>query len=123
NISESVSSQHRPSSCDVPHLHNLILQLRQEVVDNLVLLDRERVEVDLLHALDLAELNETAELGDRLPFLLLALASTAASTAPSTSASAVTSTTTITAAGSESTTSCCVGHIVDCRGLVSSAKG
>lgn len=49
-------------------LHDLILELRQEEVDNLVLLDGQRVQVDLLHAGDLAGLDETAELGDGLPF-------------------------------------------------------
>jgi hypothetical protein len=70
-------------------LHDLVLELGQEEVDDLVLLDGERVEVavccqskiptsspppvnvHLLHALDLASLYETAELGNGLPFLLL----------------------------------------------------
>lgn len=71
-------------------LHDLVLELGKEEVDDLVLLDGERVEVaaqkklvaavcallgdfdvHLLHALDLAGLYETAELGDGLPFLLL----------------------------------------------------
>lgn len=70
-------------------LHDLVLELGKEEVDDLVLLDGERVEVaaccqpkfftssvvlvnvHLLHALDLASLHETAELGDGLPFLLL----------------------------------------------------
>ena len=33
----------------ISYLHNLILQLWQEEVDNLVLLDGQRVQVDLLH--------------------------------------------------------------------------
>lgn len=66
-------------------LHNLILELRQESVDDLVLLDREGVEVDLLHGLYLASLDETAQLGDRLPLLLFALAGTAASATASAS--------------------------------------
>lgn len=70
-------------------LHDLVLELGQEEVDDLVLLDGERVEVaakwlefavcalgggldvHLLHALDLAGLYETTELGDGLPLLLL----------------------------------------------------
>lgn len=48
-------------------LHDLILELGEEEVDDLVLLDREREEVDLLHGLDLAILHETAELGDGNP--------------------------------------------------------
>ena len=48
-------------------LHDLILELGQEEVDNLVLLDGQGEEVDLLHGLDLAILDETAELGDGDP--------------------------------------------------------
>ena len=39
-----------------------------------------RVEVDLLHGLDLAGLRETTELGDGLPLLLLALCSATGAT-------------------------------------------
>lgn len=55
-------------------LHDLILELGQEEVDNLVLLDGEREEVDLLHGLDLAILYETAELGDWDPICYMRLA-------------------------------------------------
>lgn len=48
-------------------LHDFILELGQEEVDDLVFLNGEREEVDLLHGLDLAVLHETAELGDRNP--------------------------------------------------------
>lgn len=48
-------------------LHDLILQGRQEVVDNLVLLDGEGEEVNLLDGLDLAVLDETTKLGDGSP--------------------------------------------------------
>lgn len=95
-----------PYFLDIPYLHDLVLEGGEEEVDDLVLLDGERVEVDLLHALDLAGLHETTELGDGLPLLLLALcAATGATTA-------TTSTATVTAAlgtttGSESTS---VGH-------------
>ena len=37
-------------------LHHLVLELGQELVHNLVLLDGQRVQVDLLHAVDLAGL-------------------------------------------------------------------
>lgn len=80
------------------HLHDLILELGEEEVDDLVLLDGERVEVDLLHALDLAGLHETAELGDGLPLLLLGLA---AATATATSTAATAAVTTTIATGSE----------------------
>ena len=39
------------------YLHNLILQFGQEEVDDLILLDGQRVEVDLLHTLYLSKLN------------------------------------------------------------------
>ena len=39
------------------YLHNLVLQLGQEEVDDLILLDWQRVEVDLLHTLYLSKLN------------------------------------------------------------------
>ena len=66
-------------------LHDLILELWKEEVDDLVLLDGEGVKVDLLHGLDLASLDETAKLGNWLPLLLLVLVGTTASTATSTS--------------------------------------
>lgn len=47
--------------------HNLVLELGEEGVDNLVLLDGERKEVDFFHRLDLAVLHETTELGDGGP--------------------------------------------------------
>ena len=51
-------------------LHDLVLELRQEEVDDLELLDGEGEEVDLLHGLDLAILYETTELGDGSPNFL-----------------------------------------------------
>ena len=48
-------------------LHDLILELGEEEVDDLVFLDGEREEVDFFHRLDLAILHETAELGDGDP--------------------------------------------------------
>ena len=67
------------------NLHDLILELWQEEVDDLVLLDGEGVKVDLLHGLDLSGLDETSKLGDWLPLLLLVLVGATASTATSTS--------------------------------------
>lgn len=84
-----------------PYLHNLILELGKEEVDNLVLLDGQRVEVDLLHGGDLAGLDETAELGDGLPLLLLLLGATTAATATT----ATSTLTTTVAARTETTTS------------------
>jgi hypothetical protein len=48
-------------------LHNLILEFGQEEIDDLVFLDGKREEVDFLNRLDLAILDETAELGDGDP--------------------------------------------------------
>ena len=63
------------------------------------------MQVDLLHAVDLAGLDEAAELGDGLPLLLLVLAA-AASTATATS------TATVTTAGAEATaTSSTISHV------------
>ena len=93
------------------YLHNLILQLRQEEVDDLVLLDRQRVQVDLLHTLDLAGLDETSELGDGLPFLLVALGTAATATASSTSSSAA-----IASSGAESASTawCSAASVCHC---------
>merc|ERR1719353_1495209 len=57
-------------------LHNIVLELlcREEDVDNLELLDRQRMQVDVLNRGDLAILHQAAELRARDPFLLLALA-------------------------------------------------
>ena len=49
-------------------LHDLILELGQEEIDNLEFLDGEREKVDLLHGFDLAVLYETAQLGDGNPW-------------------------------------------------------
>lgn len=89
-----------------------------------------RVNVHLLHALDLASLYETAELGDGLPFLLLrngqllcpypsasccAHLGLAATTATSTTAATATVTTTVsTRSKSAASGSRCVSHFV-CR--------
>merc|ERR1712227_855924 len=71
-------------------LHDLVLEGGEEEVDDLVLLDGERVEVDLLHGLDLAGLDETTELGDRLPLLLLVLGTTATTAATTATTATVT---------------------------------
>ena len=99
------------------YLHNLILELGQEEVYNLVLLDGQRVQVDLLHRLDLSILDETAELGDWLPFLLLVLVGTTTRSSTSTTTASVTSVSSTVAARSESTAassssaSGCVSHV------------
>ena len=85
----------------VSYLHDLILQLGQEEVHDLELLDGQGVQVDLLHAGDLAGLDETAELGDGLPLLLLLLSTTTAATATTATATV----TTTVAARTETSTS------------------
>lgn len=99
----------------VSHLHDLILELGQEVVDNLVLLDGQRVKVDLLHAVDLAGLDQSTELGDGLPLLLLVLAATT-TTATSTSSAAITASGSETTAARSSTISHCEGFLLFCAG-------
>lgn len=92
-----LSPAHYPSTTDShhdhpsrePYLHDLILQLRQEEVHDLVLLDRQRVQIDLLHALDLASLDQSSKLRHRLPFLLVALVAASTAAATSTSATAI----------------------------------
>lgn len=102
-----VENENIPST----YLHNLILQFWQEEVDDLVLLDGERVQVDLLHGLDLALLHQTTELGNWLPFLLLILVCAPTRSTASTSTATVSSSVT---SGTESTTSSssswCVSH-------------
>lgn len=80
-------------------LEHLVLERRaQEVVEDLGLLDGERVQVDVLEVLDLAVLHEAAELGEGLPLLALAVvAATAAAAATATVATAAAVATTATA--------------------------
>lgn len=74
-------------------LHDLILENGEELVNNLVLLDGEGVEVDLLHGLDVSGLDESAELGDGNPSLLLVLSSSASATSATTASSSSVSST------------------------------
>jgi hypothetical protein len=63
-------------------LHDLILQLGKEVVNNLVLLDGKGEKVDFLDSLDLTILNKATKLGNGNPFLVLVVgASTTITTA------------------------------------------
>lgn len=72
-------------------LHNLVLELGEEEVDDLVLLDGEREEVDLLDRLDLAVLDESADGGNGNPLLLLAVTATTTTGATAASSTAVSS--------------------------------
>jgi hypothetical protein len=105
------------------YLHDLVLELGKEVVDNLVLLDGEGVQVDLLHALDLAALHETAELGDGHPFLVAVLGTTTSATSASTATTSVAATIasgTKPSTGTASVTS--VSHAVAQIRVVDSSK-
>jgi len=87
-------------------LENFVLEgAAEEVVDNLMFLDRERIKVDLLEFRNLTGLHKTAEFGRGHPgFLLVALVT--ATTAPtSTTASTTASTTTFTVTTSTTATS------------------
>lgn len=94
------------------YLHNLVLQLRQEEIHDLVLLDGQRVKVDLLHALNLSSLDKPAELSDWLPlFLLLVASSSCTSSATSSAAASISSASVAEAASATVTTSSrCVSH-------------
>jgi len=89
-------------------LHNLILQLRQEEIHNLVLLDGQRMQIDLLHGLDLPLLHQPTQLGDRLPLLLLVLVRAPTRPTASAATAPITTISSSVAAGTESTAaSCC----------------
>jgi hypothetical protein len=95
------------------YLHDLILELGKEVVNDLVLFDGERVQVDLFHALDLAALHEAAQLGDGHPFLVAVLGTAASATSASTTTAPVATTIasrTKASTGTASVTS--VSHVV-----------
>merc|ERR1719222_304610 len=128
NVSVVVADGHEglePSSLSSPgllldrhDLENLILQGRsKEEVNDLVLLDGEREEVDLLEGLDLAVLNQAAKLGHRDPFLLLLAPATspaAVSTAPTPVAAAPASPASVSESSTEATTITgwsCVRHV------------
>lgn len=98
---------------DNAHLHDLILELGEEVIHDLVLLDGERVEVDLLHALNLAGLDETTELGDGLPLLLVVLVAAATSTSTATATAAITTTITTSSKAAAAGTSSPISHDFD----------
>lgn len=100
-----------PNGKTEAYLHDLILQLGQEEINNLVLFDRQRVEVDLLHALDLSKLNQSSEFGNRLPLLLVVLGAPAgsATSAAATATVAAAITTTSSESSSASALSCSTG--------------
>ena len=116
---EGISAIHLEQSLEAAgersaHLHDLILELGEEEVDDLELLDGERVKVDLLHALDLAGLYKTTELGDGLPLLLVLVAATTTAATSTTATAAITATITTAsskAAASTGSTGSSISHI------------
>jgi hypothetical protein len=66
----------------------LTIRLSEEVVNNLSLLDWERVQVDVFNGFDLARLHKPAELGQRHPFLCVVV--TSPSPSPSTATATIT---------------------------------
>ena len=98
--------------------HDFVLEGgAEEVVDDLVLLDWEREEIDLFEGFDFALLDKTAELGDGDPlFFAVVLAATAAATTAVATAVAATESTAEAAAFSSaissafSSTGWCVSH-------------
>jgi hypothetical protein len=96
--------------------HDLILQVRKEVIDNLVFLDGNREEVELLDLLDVASLHETANLSDGSPGILalsVCTTTTATATATSLTTSTATTTTELTATTTTtSTTGSAVCHLI-----------
>merc|ERR1719385_646011 len=99
-------------------LENLILQGRsKEQVNDLMLLDGKREEVDLLQRLDLAILHQAAKCGHGDPFLLLlapAASPAAIATAPAPIAAAPASPASVSESSAEATTITgwsCVRHV------------
>lgn len=68
---------------DRSDLHNLVLQLWEQLVNDLVFLDWQRVQVDLLNGGDLTGLDQSTELGDWSPSLLLISSSSSSWTSSS----------------------------------------
>lgn len=81
-------------------LEDLVLESAEEVVDDLVLLDRERVQVDLFEFVHLSGLDKATQLGGWHPGLffiaLVATLATPAATRTSTSTASTTKATTFT---------------------------
>ncbi|RKP12624.1 hypothetical protein BJ684DRAFT_16907, partial [Piptocephalis cylindrospora] len=83
----------------------------EEVVNDLVLLDGKGEEVDLLDGANLALANETAELGNGNPFLVVVLTSAASTATTATAATTVsTASTSETAASAATIGRCRVSH-------------
>jgi len=114
DLSPYVSILPPPPVVCLPYLHDLVLQLGQEEIHNLVLLDGEGMQVDLLHALNLAGLDESTELGDWLPLLLFLVASSSCTSSTASSAATSVSSASVAEAASATVTatasSWCVSH-------------
>ena len=89
------------------YLHNLILQLGQKPIHNLILLDRQAVQINLLHALNLARLDQSAQLRHWLPFLLFILVGAASRSSAAAAPSSTVSASVAAGAESAATGGCC----------------
>ena len=86
---------------DRDDLHDVVLELVlgvDELVDDASLLDGDRVRVDLLQTVDVLGLDETAELGLGVPFVLGGSATAAGTASAATTATEASASATITAA-------------------------
>lgn len=92
-------------------LHDLVLEVGEEVVHDLVFLDGHAEEVELLQAADAALLDQAANLGHRGP-LLLVVATTARTTSTATAAITTTAPAKTTTATPATLTGFCVSHLV-----------
>ena len=98
---------------DGDDLHNIILELvlgaLDELVNDLALLDGNRVSVDLLKRLDVVSLDETAKLGLGDP-LVLGGTATAAGATTATASTATSEAAALTAVSTSFTSGCCFSH-------------
>jgi len=94
--------------------HDLILKIREEVINNLVFLDGDGEEVELLNLLDLTVLHKTANLGDGGPgVLVLSVCTTATAATTTTTFTTTTTTAELTATTTTtSTTGSVVCHLI-----------
>jgi len=94
-------------------LHDFVLELREEEVDDLILLHGEREEVDFLEALDESLLHETTKLGHGLPCTFLALATISSTSATSVTVSASATASAKASVASVSTSSAASSPLID----------
>lgn len=101
------------------HLHDFILEFGQKPIHDLILLDGQRVQIDLFHAGDFAGFDQATQFRHWLPFLLLGFPTASTRASSSTPSSAAISapvasraeSTTASSASSASSTTRCVSHL------------